>query len=74
MFGTILLKTNDNFIQRKSILAATNVEKTLETPMDIPAYNQYLFSLTKKKKIQAKTNVRTVEYDLFKAFSFTTKK
>ena len=40
MFGTILLKTNDNFIQIKSILEATNIEKTLETPIDNPAYNQ----------------------------------
>lgn len=74
MFGTILLKTNDNFIQIKSILVAMNVDKTLETPIDIPAYNQYLFSFTKKMKTQAKTSVRTVEYDLFKSFSFTTKK
>lgn len=61
IFGTILLRTNDNFIHRKSILDAMNVEKTLETPIDNPTYNQLMFSFIKKIIIQANTSVKTVE-------------
>jgi hypothetical protein len=61
IFGIILLRTNDNFIHRKSILVAMNVEKTLKTPIVNPTYNQLMFSFTKKIIIQANTSVKTVE-------------